>query len=103
VVFDGDSYQLYSRSVNERSYWLQSFCRVLDFNKGISPEESGKHSPAYQVLIDNNKGRQKITYDKSKHKPDANSEDYSSKHLTYNDKVIRGSLYKKIEAVSWYH
>lgn len=29
-----DSIECYSRTVDERSLWIQSFCRVIDYNKG---------------------------------------------------------------------
>ncbi len=57
LVIDGELVELYSRTVNERSFWLQSFCRVIDYNQGISAEESALHSKAYQQLMDKTKGR----------------------------------------------
>ena len=40
-----------ARNVEERSLWIQSFCRVIDSKNGITPEISGVNSTAYKLLI----------------------------------------------------
>jgi hypothetical protein len=43
--------ELFSRTKKERSIWIQSFCRVLDAQNGVSPVESGKYSEEYNALL----------------------------------------------------
>jgi hypothetical protein len=43
---------LFSRTVEERSLWIQTFCRVLDALAGVKPEISGVASTAYKKLME---------------------------------------------------
>jgi hypothetical protein len=51
VEFENQTeYDIYARTIDERSYWILMFCRILDFQAGVPPEKSGMDSPMYEKL-----------------------------------------------------
>ena len=62
----GSLIECYSRNMEERSLWIQSFCRVIDFNRGISPEQSGQKSEEYAKLVARNQQRKEVKYNTAK-------------------------------------
>ena len=49
-VLEDRIYECYANTKVECKIWVQSFCRVLDLNEGISPEVSGSKSIHYELL-----------------------------------------------------
>ena len=64
IFYEGTQWHLFTRDRKERSIWMQTFCRVLDFNRGVTAEESGKHSLAYSEQIAKENSRKKCYFDK---------------------------------------
>lgn len=97
----------FSRTVEERSLWIQTFCRVLDTLAGVKPEISGASSTAYKNLLeDDRKNRSKsaaaINRIPQSHIVDG-IESYSSASMQYNTLLVKGNIMKQIENVKWYH
>lgn len=42
-------FECYARTEVECKIWVQTFCRIIDFNNGISPEVSGVKSQHYEL------------------------------------------------------
>jgi len=97
----------FSRTVEERSLWIQTFCRVLDALAGVKPEISGVSSTAYKNLLEEDrKSRSKsaaaINRNPQSHVVDG-IESYSSASMQYNTFLVKGNIMKQIENVKWYH
>jgi len=55
VYFKKKHMDFFSRTVEERSLWIQTFCRVLDTLAGVKPEISGLSSTAYKNLLEDDR------------------------------------------------
>lgn len=96
-----------AQNVEERSLWIQSFCRVIDAQNGITPEISGVNSAAYRLLIQKDaetRKRQQDPSDKAKRRHESvhiveGIESYTSAKMVFSALGVKGSLMKKIDHV----
>jgi len=49
-VVGGRLFECYARTNVECKIWVYTFCRIIDFNNGISPEISGVKSTHFEIL-----------------------------------------------------
>lgn len=65
----------------------------------MSPQQSGVESPAYKALLA--KKRQALQFNPVETKPTGHY--YNSPNLNISDQSCKGTLFKKIENVKFYH
>jgi len=100
LVRSAEPLQLFARNRKERSIWMQTFCRVLDCLKGISPAVSGVKSEAYSKIMEREKkARKQLKYDPYRKQPKTTEVNgfisYQSETMLFNTGSVQGTLMKR--------
>lgn len=87
-------FECYARTDVESRIWVQTLCRAIDTNHGVSAQVSGVRSPYFETVKKLQKGRKEVKYDPKAAQPAVRVVEglyeYSSKTMKFSNSACSG-------------